>query len=236
MNQTRLFMAPGTCARVTAIALEEVGEPFETVVVRFMKGEHKSAEFRRMNPKGKVPTLLIDGHFLTENVAILQYLDERHPGASLLPTARTAAERAQRLADLCFCGSTLHPIVTRIRMAPFIAGPDCAAPVWRSACNAMKENFELVERRLDSHPWWYGDAWSAMDAYLYWVFWRVEGAEFDVTPFPAFRAHAARMSERPAVQRTLAREQEAQKLLAEEGLAFTPPRPSDFLRDVEGQP
>ena len=59
---------------------------------------------------------------------------------------------------------------------------------------------------------------------------------FDVTPFPAFRAHAARMSERPAVQRSLAREQEAQKLLAEEGLAFTPPRPSDFLRDVEGRP
>lgn len=228
MSQTRLFMAPGTCARVTAICLEALDEPFETVVIRFMKGEHKSPDYRQLNPKGKVPTLLIDGHALTENVAIVQYLNERHPDSRLLPPAHSAVERADQLADLCFCASTLHPIVTRIRMAPFIAGVDCAGRVWRSACEAMREPFELIERRLDGQAWWYGEDWSAMDAYLYWVFWRVEGAEFDVSSYPSFADHARRMENRPAVQRALAREQEAQQILIEEGLAFTPPSPSDF--------
>ena len=47
-----------------------------------------------------------------------------------------------------------------------------------------------------SGPWWYGDVWSAMDAYLYWVFWRVEGAEFPVKEYPLFYDHARRMETR----------------------------------------
>src|SRR5690348_7587709 len=78
-TMTTLWMAPYTCARVTAIALEEAGVEFDTRLVRFMRGEHKSAEFKTRNPKGKVPALEIDGNVLTENVAILSYLAERLP-------------------------------------------------------------------------------------------------------------------------------------------------------------
>ena len=68
---TTLFMAPYTCARVTAIALEEAGVEFDAHLIRFMRGEHKSPEFKARNPKGKVPALEIDDEVLTENVAIL---------------------------------------------------------------------------------------------------------------------------------------------------------------------
>lgn len=234
MSRTQLYIAPGTCARVACIALEEIGEDFETVVIRFMKGEHKSPDYRKLNPKGKVPALAIDGHHLTENVAIISYLNERNPEAKLMPTASTLAEKAQHLADLVYCASTLHPIVTRIRMAPFIAGPDCAGRVWQGGCDAMTENFDLIEKRLGDREWWYGDEWSAVDAYLYWVFWRVQGAEFDVSPYPGFRDHAARMEARPAVQRTLARERAAIETLEAEGLVFVPPSPSTFA-DMEAR-
>src|SRR6478672_4723401 len=100
---TTLWMAPFTCARVTAIALEEAGVEFDTRLVRFMRGEHKSPKFKARNPKGKVPALEIDGEVLTENVAILTYLAERFPQARLLPSTETAAARAHVLADLCFC-------------------------------------------------------------------------------------------------------------------------------------
>ena len=89
----------------------------------------------------------------------------------------------------------------------------------------MADNFELIESRLADQRWWYGDTWSALDAYLYWVFWRVAGAEFDVRPYPNYRDHAARMEQRPSVRRALAREDEAQKILEREGLAFVPPLP-----------
>jgi len=221
---TILWMAPYTCARVTAIALEEAGVEFETRLVRFMRGEHKSADFKTRNPKGKVPALEIDGDVLTENVAILTYLAERFPEARLLPPATNAIERAHVLADLCFCSSTLHPLVTRIRMPMFFAGPENAALVKQTAETAMDEFFQLIEDRLAAGPWWYGSEWSAMDGYLYWVFWRAEGAGYDVSRFPMFGAHARANEQRPAVQRALAREEAAQAKLEAEGAAFVPPK------------
>ena len=221
---TTLYMAPFTCARVTMIALEEAGIPFETELIRFMRGEHKSPEFRRLNPKGKVPALAIDDRVLTENVAILWYLNERNAQAGLLPTADTPADRALVLADLCFCSSTLHPLVTRIRMPMFFAGPDNAVIVKQTAEQAMDEYFALVEERLADRPWWHGERWSALDGYLYWVFWRVEGAGYDVSRYPRFAAHARANEQRPAVQRALAREATAQGQLEAEGAAFVPPK------------
>lgn len=219
-----LYMAPYTCARVAAIALEEVGIEFETRLIRFTKGEHKSAEFKRLNPTGKVPALAINGEVLTENVAILWYLHETSPDANLLPQARTRAERAHHLADLCFCSSTLHPLVTRIRMPHFFAGSDHAAGVKRIAEAAMDEHFERIEQRLADRPWWYGDRWSVMDGYLFWVFWRVERADYDTSRYPRYTAHARAMEQRPAVRRALAREDLAQAQLVAEGAAFIPPR------------
>ncbi len=221
---TTLWMAPYTCARVTAIALEEAGAEFDTQLVRFMRGEHKSAEFLARNPLGKVPALEIDGEVLTENVAILSYLADRFPKARLLPEVSTSVARAHVLADLCFCSSTLHPLVTRIRMPMFFAGAENALTVKQTAEAAMDPCFQLIEERLTPGPWWYGNEWSAMDGYLYWVFWRVEGAGYDVMRFPRFAAHARAMEQRPAVRRALAREDAAQAQLEAEGLAFVPPQ------------
>ncbi|MFK7958144.1 MAG: glutathione S-transferase family protein [Lysobacterales bacterium] len=223
MSTTQLYMAPGTCARVPSICLEEAGQEFDSVVVRFMRGEHKSPDYKKLNPKGKVPTLVVDGEVLTENLAIITYLSDRFPNARLMPKTTDSLVQAQHLADLSFCSSTLHPIVTRIRMPQFFACEDATQSVWEKACGAMAEFFELIENRLANQPWWYGDQWSAMDAYLYWVFWRVEGADFNVAAYPLFKAHSSRMEERPAVQRALLREKAATDQLKAEGLLFKPP-------------
>ncbi|MBJ7484075.1 glutathione S-transferase family protein [Brevundimonas sp.] len=222
MTEIILFIAPGSCSRVPTILLEEIGLPFQTQVVRFMAGEHKSAAYKAFNPKGKVPALLVDGEALTENVAIASYLNARFPAAALLPATDTAMAAARQVADLCFCSATLHPLVTRIRMPMMFAGDEQAARVKSVGSKAMTEYFDLIEARLDQGPWWYGDQWSAMDAYLYWVFWRVAGAGFDVAPYPRFVAHARANEARPAVQRALAREAEAEALLSAEGLLFKP--------------
>lgn len=215
-------MAPGTCARVPCIALEEAGAEFETVLVRFMRGEHKSAEFKKLNPKGKVPTLVVDGEPLTENVAIITYLNQRYPDAKLMPQPQDELDGARQLADLSFCSSTLHPIVTRIRMPHFFA-EEASRSVWQKGCDSMNEYFGLIDDRLKDQPWWYGDDWSVMDAYLYWIFWRCEGADYNVTPYPNYADHAARIKAWPATQRALAREAKAQAQLESEGLAFNPP-------------
>lgn len=223
MSKIILYMAPGTCARVPCILLEEAGAEFETKVIRFMKGEHKSPAYKVINPLGKVPALSIDDVVLTENPAIITYLNERYPDAKLLPFASSARNKVKLLADLCFCASTLHPIVTRIRLPHFFAGKEAAQKVWELACTAMDEYFQVVEDQLKTGPWWYGEKYSAMDAYLYWIFWRVEGGGYKVERFPRFCSHRNLMEARPAVVRALKREALAEAELAKEGLVFTPP-------------
>jgi len=215
-------MAPGTCALVPAICLEEAGQSFESIVVRFMRGEHKSTEFKKLNPKGKVPALAINDEVLTENVAIITYLNEQFADAQLMPETSNSLTRARQIADLSFCSATLHPMVTRIRMPQLFANKDSIHSVWEYGCRGMTEFFTLIENRLTDSSWWYGPRWSAIDAYLYWVFWRVEGAEFDTTPFPYFKDHANRMAERLAVRRAWQRESAAAAQLEAEGLTFQP--------------
>jgi len=214
-----LYAAPGTCARVPTIALEEAGAPFTLQIVRFLKHEQKSAAFRNINPKGRVPAIVIDGEVLTENLAILLLLNARFPLARLLPATDSDVARLRQIADLSFCASTLHPIVARIRVPQFIGSKESAADVFKSGCAAMTEYAGLVEERLKSQPWWYGEQWSVVDAYLYWVFWRVSGAGFDLANYPNIVGHVLRMEDRPAVRRALQREDNMQKTLEAEGLA-----------------
>ena len=203
MSDLCLYFAPGSCSRVTLIALLETGAPFETALVRFMKGEHRTPEFLGLNPKGKVPALIIDGEALTENVAILSLLNQMFPAARLLPPVATALDDARQTADLCFCSATLHPLVTRIVMPGRFAGPEGASKAYELAVEAMRQFFTLVDERLASCDWWYGDSWSVMDAYLSWVFGRVEGAKFPVADYPHWAKHYQRMSARPSFQRAL---------------------------------
>jgi len=215
-------MAPGTCARVTAIALFELDLDFQFEVVRFMTGQHKSPEYRQLNPLGKVPALVFDGQVITENVAILNFLNQRY--GSLLPLAEDDFKKAEQLADLCFCSSTLHPVVTRIRIPHMFSDESHAKTVKEKACAFMNPYFERINERLRLGEWWYGDEWSIMDAYLFWVFWRVEGAGFDFTHFPHYVAHARKMEQRESVIKAIEIEDEAQSILEREGLKWTPPK------------
>jgi glutathione S-transferase len=220
VTQITLHFAPDSCSRVPLIALEEIGHPFKLELVVFARGDHRSLEYRSLNPKGKVPTLVVDGRPLSENVAILSWLAEHFPRAGLLPAPTNSLERAGVLADLAFCASGLHPIVTRLRLPQMFCDIEGAPPrVFAMAEAAIAPSLALVNHRLSQGRWWYGTSWSVLDAYLNWVWFRVVGAGLDPTPYPNLARHDADMLERPAVQRALAYSREASDLLEAQGLA-----------------
>src|SRR2546421_10947576 len=80
-----LYFAPGSSSMAAHIALHEIGEPFQAKPMSFKNNDMRAAEFLKINPAGKVPTLLIDGRALTEVAGILFYLARRVPEAWLLP-------------------------------------------------------------------------------------------------------------------------------------------------------
>lgn len=222
--QLKLFFSPGSCSRVSMVALEEIGEPFETELVVFMKGDHKAPEYLAMNPAGKVPVLLVDGQPLSQTVAILTFLARSFPQADLLPLGQDALSDAQLLRDLIWCSSDLHPLVTRLRLpAMFCDLPGAPDRVFAMAQVLMTTQLEQAERRLSRQPWMLGERWSMVDAYVQWVWWRITGAGFPAAPFPHLADSVRRTEERPAFQRARAREIAAEQELAAQGALFVPP-------------
>ena len=182
-----LYHAPGSSSMAVHIGLHEVGAAFEGRLISFGHRDRDPPEFRGLNPEGKVPTLVIDGHPLTEVAAILYYLARRYPGAKLFPAGDIDAE-AQVISWMSFIASTLHP-ARRL-------GEARMAQVW-----------EWAEHRLGTNSWAAAGAYSIADIHLFRLFWRLRGSTgADPATFPALSAHHDRMMRRPAVQQTIAAE------------------------------
>jgi glutathione S-transferase len=183
-----LYMSPGSSSMAPHIALNEIGGEFEPRWLSFAKKEQHSPAYLAVNPEGKVPTLLIDGHVLTEVMAVLFYLAKRFPAAGLWPDGGIEAE-AQAISWMSFIASTVHP-ARRI-------GPER----WR-------EVIGIADRRLGK-PGWIGSRYSIADIHLFRLYWRfVTSTHPAPGSHPNLAAHYDRMMARPAVQRTLAVERE----------------------------
>jgi len=177
-----LYFAPGSSSMAAHIALHEVGAPFEGRPMSFKQNDMQSADFLKLNPDGKVPTLLIDGRVLTEVAAILFYLARRFPEAGLLPQGDIEAE-AQAISWMSFIAATIHP-ARRIGM------------------ERSKEVFAIADRRLGDREWALG-RYSIADIHLFRLYWRFANSLKPAPEtFPNLSAHYARMMARPAVRRT----------------------------------
>jgi len=90
------------------IALNLKGLDCEQSFVHLGKGEHRQPEFGAINPQGLLPVLEDEGHLLQQSLAIIEYLDEKHPRPPLLPGDRIGRARVRSLALLVAC--EIHPL------------------------------------------------------------------------------------------------------------------------------
>jgi len=239
MPEPILYFAPGTCARAVMIALEEASAEYDIRVVAHMRGDHKSPEYLALNPNGKVPVLVADGHPIAETSAILLYLAQIFPDAGLLPLQRSVIEDAVTISHLIWCSSELHGNVFRIRIPQYFCDIDPGRERQKQmAMDTMHAKFAIIEQCLQNDPWFLGGEWSVIDAFLLWVWFRLDGTGFDLARYPKFADHYERNLLRPSVQRALAREGEIGADLKAQGLmvdfnTFRPGKTSeDFLAQL----
>lgn len=107
MTNYELFYSPGACSLAVHVLLREIGVPFTLTKADASEPDSK---LLKANPRGQVPTLVIDGEPLVEGAAILTYLAEQHE-SPFLPKA--GMERARALQWLAFANSSLHPLYSR---------------------------------------------------------------------------------------------------------------------------
>jgi glutathione S-transferase len=221
-----LCWMPGTCARMPMVALEEIGVPYELRIINKFAQDHLTPEYVALNPKGRVPTLLVHGRPLSENPAILAYLARRFPEAKLLPIGDLDLE-IDALSTMCWFASSLHPNVSRHRFPRFystLQREDCMDGIRMAARHELELLFGILEQRLEGREWLY-EQWSIVDAYLLWVWFRAIGAGMKAEPFPRLIDHARRCEQRPSVARALDKEEEVYARHEREGaiLPATPP-------------
>lgn len=213
-----LYFFPGACSRVTMTALEAIGTIYNDRLVNIRADEQKSPEYQRVNTKGKVPALAIDGTILTENAAILVFLDRHFPDAGLLPHSADPLRDIEPWSDLLWCSSTLHPAMRQIR-APdkYTVGDttDVKADGMRKFAAECARIADGVDKR-----WWYGDRWSVIDIYLFWLCNVAEKGGFPLRAYPAIVDHAARVRNLAPLRRALERERAAAERHGLDGIQY----------------
>ncbi len=206
-----LYFSPGACSRVTMVALEEAGLPYTLRQVELAKGANRQAEYLALNPKGKVPLLVTAEGSLTENVAILAWLDGLAPAAQLLPPTNNPFERARALSWLAWSATALHPLLYRIRRPGRIHADEAThVAIGAAAMGEVRQQLVAAEEALaDGRPWLMGAQWSVGDAHMSWVTDRMQQCGLKLDTAPRVAALLERQMQRPAWQRAVAREKVA---------------------------
>ncbi len=215
----RLFYSPGACSMAPHIALEEVGVPFESEII-LSRGEREgamtaTAEWHRINPKGRVPALLgvpgsIGGapQLLTEVPAILYYVASLDPSVGLLPADPAPAARCFEWMN--WLSSNVHAMsFGQIWRAQRYSDDEEALDAIRAkGRSSLLEQYAYIDLVLgDGRDWAIPEGYTVVDPYLLVFFQWGQRIGVDMRGhYPSYARCIDRILERPAVQRVLERE------------------------------
>lgn len=196
-----LYYAANTCALASHIALEQAGAEYEAIRIDFKTDQQKSAEYRRVNPKARVPALVTPRGILTETPAILQFISQSFPAAGLAPLDDPFA-LAQVNAFNSYLCSTVHVAhAHRMRGNRWVDDAASIAAMQKKVPQTVGDCFELIEREMFQGPWVMGGRYSISDIYLFTLAQWLEGDGVDPARFPNIAEHRKRMAEHPVISK-----------------------------------
>ncbi|WP_341888951.1 glutathione S-transferase family protein [Variovorax sp. YR752] len=204
----QLHYFPGNASMTPHMLLEELGAPYERVLVDRTKNAHHSPEYLKLNPNGKIPVLVDGDLVLYETAAIVLHLVDTHAAASLAPALGTA-ERAQFYKWLMWLTNTLQAeMILYFYPERWADGADGAAQVKRHAEAHIASMIDQLEAEFARHggPWFLGQRFSALDPFVLMLCRWTRGMARPARTLPNLGPYLQRMLARPAVQRACANE------------------------------
>jgi glutathione S-transferase len=208
----QLHYYPSTAAMVPHILLEEIGVPFQRVLVDRMVNAHKTPEYLRLNPNGLIPVLVDGDLVLYETAAVALHLCDSHPEARLAPAVGTN-ERAHFYKWLVWLSNTMQATLGLYFYPERWVDEGNAEGAKQLRRHAQAKVGTMLDQ-LDAQvtgtggPWFLGRDYSALDPYVFTLCrW--------TRNFDAGRAreranlgpYLQRMLDRPALQRVFASEE-----------------------------
>jgi len=201
----KLYYAPGACSTASHIGLEESGAAYQGQPLAFAKNKQKSPEYLTINPRGRVPALVIDECTIVENTAILDYVAAKH-APHLMP--KDPVQRARAISLMAWFSNNVHPAFTHISRPERFATDQTMFDHLKAK---GRDNFWAALQEIDGilagKPWILGNEFSVVDGYALVFYGWGKRIGLPVTDLANYTAWKDRMLQRPAVRRVLEREQ-----------------------------
>jgi maleylpyruvate isomerase len=171
------------------IGLNLKGLGYETIPVHLVRdgGEQLKPEYRAVNPSGLVPALQDGDAVITQSLAILEYLDELHPMAPLLPRDALGRARVRSLALMIACD--IHPI-NNLRVLRYLVKQGGLSEEAKNAwyVHWVQEGFGALEEHLsgsaDTGRFCHGDSPTLADCLLVPQVFNALRFGIDLSPYP----------------------------------------------------
>jgi maleylacetoacetate isomerase len=178
------------------IALNLKGLAYERRDVKLLENQQRSPAHLARNPQGLVPALEVDGKVITQSLAIIEWLDARHPEPLLIPADPDA--RAAAIARALVVAADIHPlnnlrVMRRLKdMGVDEAGRDEWTRHW------IAEGFTALEAMAGDGPFLGGDASGVADLFLVPQMYNARRFDTPLTDFPRLVAIDAACTALPA--------------------------------------
>ena len=199
----KLYYLPGACSLGAHIALRWAEADF--ALERLSRQDLKSPDYLAKNPLGAVP-LLEDGDLLvTQNLAVLLHIADRHP--DLVLAGFEPRERTELHQWLAFLAADLHPAFGPLfAPARLLADRRQHEPLRVRARERIDRMMRLVDQRLEDRTWLVGLRRSVADCYLFSITRWLEVTVNSISSYPHLAQHHRRMMDDVAVQESLTEE------------------------------
>jgi len=196
-----LYYSPGTASMVVHLALLEIGAPHRLELVDFAKDQQHGAEYLRLNPRGQVPTLVIEGKPYFESAALLMILAERHPEAKLAPVAGSPL-RPDWYQWIAFLTNALGPAYRSWFYPQDLGSPEHPPFVRDALRQKIEDSWSVVDAHLAAHgPYMLGAEFSGVDLLaLMYMRWS-RNMPKPVTAWPSLKRLADLLRARPSWKR-----------------------------------
>jgi len=202
----RLYYYPGNANLAPHILLHEAKVDVELVLVDRTANAQMSAEYLRLNPNGRIPTLVHGELVLFEAAAICLHIADHAPQAKLIPELGSSA-RSEFYKWLVFLTNTVQPAYMAFRYPEqHTDDPAGVEGVRRSAAERARRAFLVLEAALGAGPFVLGSAYSACDAYLFMLAWWANKLPDPPARWPRMRRCLEAVLERPATRAACAAE------------------------------
>lgn len=181
--------------------LRELGVEFELIYVDRKSNAQRSPEYLKLNPNGKIPTLVYDSQAIFESAAICLFLAEKHGDANLIPSINSP-DRAKFYQWLSYLSGTVQPALMMYFYPERHCGDSAISKqIAASAEDQVIEMLALIDKHMQGRAYLVGDDFTACDCYLFMLLVWADELRKPPLEFSSLSPYLTRIAKRGAIQK-----------------------------------